>query len=191
MKKVITLSNTEIQSGIDRVRMAQNLIEQLPNQNETKENWLLMFGRGSYWNSQREKRNLIWSKNKQCIILNADELNEESGMSFFKGEEKIALIDISTQPKYKRYEVWCDWMAGLRKYWVVIFYECDERGGRGNERIFITVRTLIDNHERTLTESLYVADLNLKDKNLFLQAEADKMFNQITASIKVTVGGKK
>lgn len=46
MRKTIELTPAEIQSGLDRVRWAELLIEQLPVDHEGRNSWLLNYGTG-------------------------------------------------------------------------------------------------------------------------------------------------
>jgi hypothetical protein len=44
--KIIVCTKTEVQSGLDRVRHAELLIEQLPENHDGRNTWLLNYGIG-------------------------------------------------------------------------------------------------------------------------------------------------
>jgi hypothetical protein len=62
----ITLTVSEIQSGIDRVKWAQGLIEQLPENHDGRNSWLLNYGIGEHYDQARNLRNIKWSAEHQA-----------------------------------------------------------------------------------------------------------------------------
>ena len=50
----IPLTKAEVQSGLDRVRFAEGLIRQLPEDHEGRNTWLLHYGIGSDVEAMRE-----------------------------------------------------------------------------------------------------------------------------------------
>jgi hypothetical protein len=58
MKSIILLTKAEVQSGYDRVRCAEGLIEQLPKNHDGRNTWLLNYGIKNEAIALRKKRNL-------------------------------------------------------------------------------------------------------------------------------------
>lgn len=79
MANTITLSAEEIQSGLDRVRFAEMLIEQLPENHDGRNTWLMNYGIRdtakhirAIDNVKRENdglspRELIWCDKTKCL----------------------------------------------------------------------------------------------------------------------------
>ncbi|MBU2177540.1 MAG: hypothetical protein KJ556_20810 [Gammaproteobacteria bacterium] len=79
MANTITLSAEEIQSGLDRVRFAEMLIEQLPENHDGRNTWLMNYGIRDTTkhiraidNVKRENdglspRELIWCDKTKCL----------------------------------------------------------------------------------------------------------------------------
>lgn len=57
-KNSIRLSPAEIQSGHDRVKWAQGLIEQIPNNHNGRNSWLLNYGVREEYDAKRKERDL-------------------------------------------------------------------------------------------------------------------------------------
>jgi len=61
MNRFITLSSIELQSGLSRLRFAEDLILQLPLRHNGRNTWLLNYGTGTEAQAKREIRNIKWS----------------------------------------------------------------------------------------------------------------------------------
>jgi hypothetical protein len=78
-RRVITLSPAELQSGLDRVKAAEGLIQQLPPTHDGRNTWLLNYGRGAEALDMRandaqkrvangwSQRTLIWDDETECL----------------------------------------------------------------------------------------------------------------------------
>lgn len=65
MKSKIKLSKFELQSGLNRVRYAENLILQLPDTYEGRNTWLINYGISKEAKKLRKKRNIKFIKKTQ------------------------------------------------------------------------------------------------------------------------------
>lgn len=69
------LTKAEIQSGLDRVRWAEGLIEQLPPSHEGRNSWLLNYGQGAEANKLRTEyrhRPLAWNEATKSAVIVED-----------------------------------------------------------------------------------------------------------------------
>lgn len=64
-EQTIKLSKHEIQSGLNRVKHAEGLIEQLPDNHEGRNTWLLNYGVKKQAKDFREKRDLEFEEETQ------------------------------------------------------------------------------------------------------------------------------
>ena len=62
----IRLSSVEIQSGLDRVRYAEGLIRQLPENHDGRNTWLLNYGVSDEATDMRKKRDIAWVAATKC-----------------------------------------------------------------------------------------------------------------------------
>jgi len=60
----IVLNTAEVQSGLNRVKWAQSLIEQLPPGHDGRNSWLLNYGVGEACDAMRARRDLRWDEKK-------------------------------------------------------------------------------------------------------------------------------
>lgn len=60
-----TPTKAETQSGLDRVKWAEGLILQLPDNHDGRNSWLLNYGRGVAAKVKRSQRGLGWSDETQ------------------------------------------------------------------------------------------------------------------------------
>lgn len=79
MKTKIKLSRQEIQSNLNRVKAAEGLIEQLPDDHDGRNTWLMNYGVGEaaktirdndsrkYKDSGYTPRELIWNDETECL----------------------------------------------------------------------------------------------------------------------------
>lgn len=81
---VIKLSNHEIQSGIDRIQIAEHLIQKLPEDHEGRNTWLLNYGKGAEGDYLRRNHNHgpIWDVETESLIKRSE--GGEWGMSLLK-----------------------------------------------------------------------------------------------------------
>ena len=68
MKK-IKLNAAEIQSGINRVKHAEHLIKQLPEDHDGRNTWLLNYGKSEDAKKLRKNRDLKFDKETQSCEL--------------------------------------------------------------------------------------------------------------------------
>jgi len=61
-RKIIQFNRAEIQSGSHRVKHAEGLILQLPENHDGRNTWLLNFGTGQESVKLREKHSLVFDK---------------------------------------------------------------------------------------------------------------------------------
>lgn len=59
-------TDAEMQSGLDRLTMAENLIMQLPDTHEGRNTWLLNFGRKKEAIERRRRRNIKFNGHTQA-----------------------------------------------------------------------------------------------------------------------------
>lgn len=59
MKNVIELTAAEIQSGLDRVKWAENLIRQLPEDHDGRNSWLMSYARVEEPSPEEKRLHLI------------------------------------------------------------------------------------------------------------------------------------
>jgi len=79
MKKKIRLSQAELQSGSSRVDWAEGLIEQLPEDHDGRNSWLMNYGKKAKAQAIRDndnkarkdngftERDLVWNKKTECL----------------------------------------------------------------------------------------------------------------------------
>lgn len=73
LKNSIRLNKYELQSGLDRVKNAESLIEQLPLTHGGRNTWLLNYGRGSVAKAKRSLKNIKWDNYTQSAELATNE----------------------------------------------------------------------------------------------------------------------
>ena len=74
------LTKHEKQSGLDRVRFAENLIKQLPQDHDGRNTWLLNYGFGAEAQSLRSKRNLRMNYKTRSACTTDEQLNMRDAM---------------------------------------------------------------------------------------------------------------
>ncbi len=58
MKKIIRLTEAELQSNLNRVKLAELLISQLPETHDGRNSWLLNYGTGPEAKGKRKARGI-------------------------------------------------------------------------------------------------------------------------------------
>lgn len=67
MSAAIIKTASEIQSGMDRQKWAENLILQLPANHDGRNSWLLNYGRGDVAQMLRRGRGLAFNEQSQAV----------------------------------------------------------------------------------------------------------------------------
>lgn len=70
-------NDSEMMSGLSRVRQAENLIAQLPTNHDGRNTWLLRYGTGPEAVTARRERNLAWDDITRSAIMTRDSLAPE------------------------------------------------------------------------------------------------------------------
>jgi hypothetical protein len=69
----VKFNNQEIVSGLDRIRLAELLILQLPNTHDGRNSWLLNYGVGKVSHRKRERKDLEFDSK----TMSAESRNEQ------------------------------------------------------------------------------------------------------------------
>lgn len=71
MIKGIKISKAEKQSGVDRIRIAEGLITQLPNSHEGRNTWLMNYGRNAEAVRLRSMYGMVFDPTTQSAVTKA------------------------------------------------------------------------------------------------------------------------
>lgn len=84
--KAIQLNKSEIQSKLDRVVYAENLILQLPKDHDGRNTWLLNYGTSEEANGLREQRNIRFDEVTQSAYSTQQTEDDQPIISLTKEE---------------------------------------------------------------------------------------------------------
>ena len=110
MKKTIKLSESEIESGVDRVVRAETLILQLPETHNGRNTWLMNYGKGT---------EAIYKREKDGLRLDSE--TESAFKIEYKAGEQVAVRELNTDGwkicTFKRFDETGNFVDSVNRIW--------------------------------------------------------------------------